>query len=343
MLVRRLLLLLSGYAVAIGLVLTVIMLVPGLMDSLNARYDGVWTRLLRGFTPLPELWLILLPTALMLTVLIAISRLNLRGEIRQWRAAGASVWPFARATSLLALLIAGLMAGPLWTWTQPEGVAPIALEKSNPLFIDAFGEPWTLPIPATATASDEPAAGTLIALFSLPPARRTLTGQIAAVEADGTILLQPAEVSADPAGETVAAGETGEAGETGARRIPLVRLTPQPGAAAQTGTDAASSPRSQSQTRAVGGLGYRLSYPVLVIGLSLLMLPLALSIDGNRWTLLKIAAGCLLALNILFVLLMTDAMVRAGFWDESWFFPLRGAMALGLGLLVLTLFEERAA
>ena len=40
---------------------------------------------------------------------------------------------------------------------------------------------------------------------------------------------------------------------------------------------------------------------------------------------------------------MTDALVRAGFWDESWFCPLRGAMALGLGLLVLTLFEERAA
>ncbi|MEC8711110.1 MAG: LptF/LptG family permease [Pseudomonadota bacterium] len=334
MLVRRLLLLLSGYAVAIGLVLTVIMLVPGLLDSLNARYDGVWTRLLRGFTPLPGLWLILLPTALMLTVLIAISRLNLRGEIRQWRAAGASVWPFARATSLIALLIAGLMAGPLWTWTQPEGVTPIALEKSNPLFIDTFGEPWTLPIPATATASDEPTAGTLIALFSLLPARRTLTGQIAAVEADGTILLQDAQITADPAGEA------------GPARPQPVRLTPQPGATGQTaqnGTDAASSPRSQSQNRAVAGLGYRLSYPVLVVGLSLLILPLALSIDGNRWTLLKIAAGCLLALNILFVLLMTDAMVRAGFWDESWFFPLRGAMALGLGLLALTVFEERAA
>ena len=338
MLVRRLLLLLSGYAVAIGLVLTVIMLVPGLLDSLNARYDGVWTRLLRGFTPLPGLWLILLPTALMLTVLIAISRLNLRGEIRQWRAAGASVWPFARATSLIALLIAGLMAGPLWTWTQPEGVAPIALEKPNPVFIDAFGEPWTLPIPATATASDEPAAGTLIALFSLLPARRTLTGQIAAVEADGTILLQDAQITADPAGEA------------GPARPQPVRLTPQPGATgqnAQNGTDAANSTQSQSQsqsqTRVFAGLGYRLSYPALVIGLSLLILPLALSIDGNRWTLLKIAAGCLLALNILFLLLMTDALVRAGFWDESWFFPLRGAMALGLGLLVLTLFEERAA
>ena len=156
------------------------------------------------------------------------------------------------------------------------------------------------------------------------------------MHADGTIVLQDAQVTGDPAGEA------------GPARPQPVRLTPQPGATgqnAQNGTDAANSTqnRSQSQTRVFAGLGYRLSYPALVIGLSLLILPLALSIDGNRWTLLKIAAGCLLALNILFLLLMTDALVRAGFWEESWFFPLRGAMALGLGLLVLTLFEERAA
>ena len=91
------------------------MLVPALMEGLNARSDGLSTWLRGVFTPLPGLWLILLPTALMLTVLIAISRLNLRGEIRQWRAAGASVWPFALATALIALLIAGLMTGPFWT------------------------------------------------------------------------------------------------------------------------------------------------------------------------------------------------------------------------------------
>lgn len=340
MLVRRLLLLLSGYAIAVGLVLTAIMLVPALMDSLNARSAGLQAWLSHVFAPLPGLWLILLPTALMLTVLIAISRLNLRGEIRQWRAAGASVWPFALSTALVALLIAGLMAGPFWSWTQPKGAVPVETENTSPHFIDELGELWALPVSATAAQSDEPSAGAVIGLFSLPPAHRTLTGKVAAVHADGTIVLQDAQVTGDPAGE---AGPT---------RPQPVRLTPQPGATgqhAQNGTDAANSTQSrsqsqnQSQTRVFAGLGYRLSYPALVIGLSLLILPLALSIDGNRWTLLKIAAGCLLALNILFLLLMTDALVRAGFWDESWFFPLRGAMALGLGLLVLTLFEERAA
>ncbi|HCH99701.1 MAG TPA: hypothetical protein DFJ59_02810 [Alphaproteobacteria bacterium] len=334
MLVRRLLLLLSGYAITVGLVLTAIMLVPALMDSLNARSAGLQAWLSHVFAPLPGLWLILLPTALMLTVLIAISRLNLRGEIRQWRAAGASVWPFALSTALVALLIAGLMAGPFWSWTQPKGAVLAETENTGPHFIDELGELWALPVSATAAQSDEPSAGAVIGLFSLPPARRTLTGKVAAVHADGTIVLQDAQVTGDPAGEDVPAPPQ------------PVRLTPQPGATgqnAQNGTDAANSTQSQSQTRGVAGLGYRLSYPALVIGLSLLILPLALSIDGNRWTLLKIAAGCLLALNILFLLLMTDALVRAGFWDESWFFPLRGAMALGLGLLVLTLFEERAA
>ena len=337
MLVRRLLLLLSGYAIAVGLVLTAIMLVPGLMEGLNTQSDGLWTWLLGVFTPLPGLWLILLPTALMLTVLIGISRLNLRGEIRQWRAAGASVWPFALATTMIALLIAGLMTGPFWTWTQPEDATLIKVEKSNPGFVDESGDRWALPISATAAASDEPAAGAMIVLFSLPPTRRTLTGQVAAVEADGTILLQAARVTTDASANAI------ETGESGPARTSMVRLTPQPGTAGRTSAIAAQVVQSQSQTRAFAGLGYRLSYPALVIGLSLLILPLALSIDGNRWTLLKIAAGCLLALNILFVLLMTDAMVRAGFWDESWFFPLRGAMALGLGLLALTVFEERAA
>ena len=148
------------------------------------------------------------------------------------------------------------------------------------------------------------------------------------MEADGTIVLQAARVTTDPTPPM----ETGESPGH-------CRMSTDPSAG--RGTTAQnhrrrSAPKvvqSQSQTRVFAGLGYRLSYPALVIGLSLLILPLALSIDGNRWTLLKIAAGCLLALNILFVLLMTDAMVRAGFWDETWFFPLRGAMALGLGLL----------
>ena len=126
--------------------------------------------------PLPGLWLILLPTALMLTVLIAISRLNLRGEIRQWRAAGASVWPFALSTALVALLIAGLMAGPFWTWTQPEGATLIKVENPTRVSSTSLGELWALPMSATAAQSDEPSAGGVIALFSLPLARRTLTG-----------------------------------------------------------------------------------------------------------------------------------------------------------------------
>ncbi|MGB0824198.1 MAG: LptF/LptG family permease, partial [Alphaproteobacteria bacterium] len=122
---------LSGYAIAVGLVLTAIMLVPALMDSLNARSAGLQAWLSHVFAPLPGLWLILLPTALMLTVLIAISRLNLRGEIRQWQAAGASVWPFALSTALVALLIAGLMAGPFWSWTQPKGAVPVETENTG--------------------------------------------------------------------------------------------------------------------------------------------------------------------------------------------------------------------
>ena len=51
MLVRRLLLLLSGYAIAVGLVLTAIMLVPALMEGLNTRSDGLWTWLRGVFTP----------------------------------------------------------------------------------------------------------------------------------------------------------------------------------------------------------------------------------------------------------------------------------------------------
>lgn len=334
MLTRRLLRVLTGYSAAVALVLSAIMLVPTLMEGLNDPPKESRGFLHRVLAPLPSLWLTLLPTALMLTVLIAVPRLNLRGEIRQWRAAGVSVWPFALSTTLIALLIAGLMAGPFWTWTQPKGAGLVEAVNIGPHFIDEHGELWALPVSATAAQSDGPSAGALIGLFSLPPARRTLTGKVAAVHADGTIVLRDTQVTANLTRET---GPT--------RPLP-VRLTPQSGVTGQTaptGADAANSTQSQGQTRVFAGLGYRLSYPALVIGLSLLILPLALSIDGNRWTLLKIAAGCLLALNILFVLLMTDALARAGFWDESWFFPLRGAMALGLGLLVLTLFEERVA
>ena len=339
MLTRRLLRVLTGYAAAVALVLSAIMLVPTLMEGLNDPHEGSRGFLHRVFAPLPSLWLTLLPTALMLTVLIAISRLNLRGEIRQWQAAGVSVWPFALSTALIALLIAGLMAGPFWTWTQPKGAVLVEAVNTGPHFIDEHGELWALPVSATAAQSDGPSAGAVIGLFSLPQARRTLTGKVAAMHADGTIVLRDAQVTANLTRETLTR-------ETGPARPRPVRLTPQPGVTGQTaptGADETNSTQSQGQTRVFAGLGYRLSYPALVIGLSLLILPLALSVDGNRWTLLKIAGGCLLALNILFVLLMTDALVRAGFWDESWFFPLRGAMALGLGLLVLTLFEERVA
>ena len=90
-------------------------------------------------------------------------------------------------------------------------------------------------------------------------------------------------------------------------------------------------------------LAYRLTYPIVLVGLGLLMLPLALSIDGQRLTLVKITGACLLALNALFVVLMTDAMARAGIWAESPFFILRAALVLITGLLALLLVEERAA
>ena len=326
MLTRRLLRVLTGYAATVALVLSAIMLVPTLMEGLNDPHEEGEDFLHRVFAPLPALWLTLLPTALMISVLIGFSRLSLRGEIRQWRAAGASVWPFALPTSLIAVLIAGLMAGPLWTWTQPEGVIPIAMEKTTPRFIDEHGNLWVLPISATAATMAEPSAGAVIVLYSLPPARGALAGQVGAVEADGTILLREVQVT-----DGLALGIE----PTLTLRV---WLSPPTGAAEPPDTDEVTGSSST-----FFGLSYRLSYPVLVVGLALLILPLALSIDGNRWTLLKIAAGCLLALNILFVLLMTDALVGAGLWDENWFFPLRGALALGLGLLALILFEERAA
>jgi hypothetical protein len=68
-----------------------------------------------------------------------------------------------------------------------------------------------------------------------------------------------------------------------------------------------------------------------------------MSIDGHRLTLVKIVAGCLLALNALFILLMTDAMAKAGFWSELLFFPVRALVVLAIGLLALLLVEERAA
>ena len=90
-------------------------------------------------------------------------------------------------------------------------------------------------------------------------------------------------------------------------------------------------------------LAYRLSYPILLIGVGLLILPLALSIDGQRLTLVKITATCLLALNTLFLLLMTDAMAQANLWDGVLFYPLRAIAVLACGLLAILLSEERAA
>ncbi len=351
MLVRRLLLVLCGYMLAVGLVLTAIMLLPGLMSQLDTPDDGWNERVNRVLRPVPGLWLVLLPTALMLTILIGVARLSLGGEIRQWRAAGASVWPFARATGLFSVLVAGLMSGPLWLWTQPEAAIQDLQPVVPPLLTDPNGEVWALPTPAylsfhemeTAPRSDNgqspqtestlPVRGERVSLFSRDNPGRILTGSIEqSYPADG-LLLADVQISA-PAQITGVDASVQDLGTV------MLGLIPSPTAAAAA---AAVTPGLARDAPAPAALAYRLSYPLLVTGLALLILPLALSLDGTRWTLLKIAAGCLLALNVLFVLLITDAMVHAGFWAESWFFPLRGMFALGLGLLVLTLFEERAA
>lgn len=103
------------------------------------------------------------------------------------------------------------------------------------------------------------------------------------------------------------------------------------------------TPRQWIQGTGWDNLAYRLSYPVLLVGLGLLMLPIALSIDGQRLTVIKIVGASLLALNTLFVLLMTDAMAKAGLWSEVLFYPVRAAIVLVIGLLALLLVEERTA
>ena len=99
---------------------------------------------------------------------------------------------------------------------------------------------------------------------------------------------------------------------------------------------------TSGRTRAAE-LAYRLSYPVLLVGLGLLMLPLALSIDGQRLTLVKIVGACLLALNTLFALLTTDAMAQSVLWDGRVFYPLRAVAVTAAGILALLLVEERTA
>ena len=100
MLQTRVLWSLTRYFGLLTLVFTAIMLIPGISEGIFATPEAWSVRLKRLFVPLLELWLALLPTVFMLSVLATFSRLNLNGDIKIWRAAGASAWPFALTTTL---------------------------------------------------------------------------------------------------------------------------------------------------------------------------------------------------------------------------------------------------
>ena len=301
MLLKRLLQSLAGYFFAVAAVLSVIMIVPGLAGALG-QDSASWTdQMLALLKPLPDLWRLLLPMAFMLTVLIAFSRLSLRGEVKVWRAGGASAWPFARAVALAGLVLGALITGPFWTVTQPTNAASsnsvpavLIFERTDDGSIWKTNEIGTDPV----LFGDQDAI-LLADAFEQAP--------------DGGMRLANARL--------LAAGATETLGDIALRQVKLDAALPT----------------------SMFSLTYRLSYPLLVIGLGLIMLPLALSIDGQRWTVFKIVGGCLLALNVLFLLLMSDALVRASFWDSALFFSGRAVLALCVGLLLILIFEERSA
>ena len=301
MLLKRLLQSLAGYFLAVAAVLSVIMIVPGLAGALGQEGASWPDRLLALVEPLPDLWRLLLPMALMLTVLIAFSRLSLRGEVKVWRSVGTSAWPFARAVALVGLMLSALITGPFWTMTQPTDASSSSSAPAVLTFERADdGSTWkTNELGADLVLFGGNEAILLADAFEQAP--------------DGGLHLVDARL--------IVAGETEPLGDISLRQVNL----------------SAASPSS------VFSLTYRLTYPLLVIGLGLIMLPLALSIDGQRWTVFKIVGGCLLALNILFLLLMSDALVRANFWDSTLFFSGRAALALCIGLLLILIFEERSA
>ena len=300
---------LTRYFGLLTLVFTAIMLISGISEDILATPDTWLERLTRLLEPLPGLWLALLPTVFMLSVLATFSRLNLSGDLRIWRTAGSSAWPFARSTALYGLILGLLMIGPLWPWSQPVDALSAASDEA--VFVTDGDVEWTL---AYTQSTD---AGNRLTLFNgRDNVLRGLESDLSTN--DGVIHLS--------SGWLVMQGEV--------RTFETLALSPHPVVPALT-------PRTDSLWPA--DLAYRLGYPIVLIGLGLLMLPLALSIDGQRHTLIKITGACLLALNALFVLLMTDALARAGIWHEGPFFSLRAIIILAVGLLALVLIEERTA
>jgi len=299
---------LTRYFGLLTLVFTAIMLIPGISEGIFATPEAWSVRLKRLFVPLPELWLALLPTVFMLSVLATFSRLNLNGDIKIWRAAGASAWPFALTTTLYGLLLGTLMVGPLWPLSQPVDASKPSIDER--VFLTPDGVEWMVTDTLTTETGEE------FILISKPDG--VLRGVQSNPDNDGGLFLT-----------------SGWMTDNGlVTSVTDLRLSPASG-------DSMHALPTDGQWRE--DLAYRLSYPVVLIGLGLLMLPLALSIDGQRFTLIKITGACLLALNALFVLLITDALARAGIWDEGPFFGLRALIAVAIGLLALALVEERAA
>ena len=308
MLRKRVLWSLTGYFSLLTLVFTAIMLIPSVSEGIFATPEPFFSQLQELIEPLPELWLALLPTVFMLSVLATFSRLNLSGDIKIWRSAGSSAWPFAVSTALFGLLLGAIMTGLLWPWSQPEDAAN-QIQRSL-TFETEDGSQWSF-IGQTLGEQGQ-------SLYLFDDKGGMVQGLYDGFSNNGTLQLREGWI----------------AGQSGVTPFPTLSLSP-----------AATNPAIAPTLRIINtqDLTYRLTYPIVLVGLGLLMLPLALSIDGQRLTLVKITGACLLALNALFVLLMTDAMARAGIWAESPFFILRAALVLIAGLLALLLVEERAA
>ena len=296
---------LARYFGLLAVVFTVMMLIPGITEGIFATPASLLERTKQLLEPLPELWLLLMPTVLMVGVLLTFSRLSIKGEIRIWRTAGASVWPFALTTGIFGALLGVIMTGPFWHFTQPKD----AFSSTQPTAITyqtADGTLWMLADRKTGSTSER------LHLFS--PSGQVLQAEPPQSLDAPQITIGPGWISDDQ-------------GLSQFTALALNRLAPSP---------------TNGSSRAAE-LAYRLSYPALLVGLGLLMLPLALSIDGQRLTLVKIVGACLLALNTLFALLTTDAMAQAGLWDGRVFYPLRAVAVTAVGILALLLVEERAA
>ena len=302
---------LARYFGLLALIFTVMMLIPSANEGIFATPAGVVDQIRKVMEPLPALWLILLPTAFMVTVLLTFSRLSLKGEVRIWRAAGVSVWPFARVIGLAGAVLGLLMTGVFWQYTQPEDdfTRP---KMAVTTFQASDGSRWMAAEPVAAVASE---TQVLLLVSAL---------------GDGAVLRT--RIVDAPTGNTLRTGPGWLSDGDDLYRFDSLDLTVLEGTVSGDGAWWRSS-----------ALAYRAAYPVLLIGLGLLMLPLALSIDGQRLTLVKIVGACLLALNTLFALLMTDAMAQAGLWAGWLFYPLRATGLLALGVLLVLLTEERTA